>query len=47
MRVYRGHVVQKLRGTQRLVGRKVGLVPGGHNADVECFSSVFLSVPLP
>ena len=40
-------MVQNLSGTQGLVGRKVGLVPHGPNADVENLYGVFPSVPLP
>jgi len=47
MRVPKGQVVQKLSGTQGLVGRKVGLVLEGHNANVEFLYGVFPSVPLP
>ena len=40
-------VVQNVSGTQGLVGRKVGMVLGGPNADVEGIYGVFPSVPLP
>ena len=42
----RGHVVQNFSGTVVLVGKKVGLVPKGPNADVGCMYGVFLLVPL-
>ncbi len=43
----RSHVVQNFSGTVVLVGKKVGLVPKGPNADVECLFGMFLSIPLP
>ena len=47
MRVSKGQVVQKLSGTQGLIGRKVGLVREGPNVVVECMYGVFPSVPFP
>ena len=40
-------MVQKFSGTRGLVGRKVGLVPEGLDANVECMYGVFPLVPLP
>ena len=40
-------MVQKLSGTQGMVGKKVGLLRKGPNADGECLYGVFLLVPLP
>ena len=42
----RSHVVQNFSGTVVLLGKKVGLVPKGPNADVGCMYGVFLLVPL-
>jgi len=42
----RGHVVQNFSGTEVLVGKMVGLVPKGPNADVGCMYGVFLLAPL-
>ena len=41
----RVHVVQNFSGTVVLVGKKVGLVPKGPNANVGCMYGVFLLVP--
>lgn len=45
MRVSRGRVVQNFSGTEVLVGKIVGLVTKGPNADVGCIYGVFLLVP--
>jgi len=43
----RGEVVQNISGTKGLVGRKVGVILDGPNANVECLYGVLPSVPLP
>jgi len=42
-----GQVVQNVSGTHRLIRRKVGLVPNGHNIDVVGMYVVVPLVPLP
>lgn len=43
----RGHVVRNFSGTEVLVGKMVGFIPKGPNADVGCMYGVFLLAQLP